>query len=55
MRLVHVEVLMLVTRHVRDEDSDRKAYQDVADELVEKFGTRLLLSECREPQDTEDP
>lgn len=54
MRVVHVEVLMLVTRHVRDEDSDQKAYQDVSDELVEKFGSRLLLSHCREPEDTEE-
>ena len=54
MRLVQVEVLMLVTRHVRDEDSDEKAYQDVADELIEKFGARLLLSHCRAPEDTEE-
>lgn len=45
---------MLVTRHVRDEDSDQKAYQDVADELVETFGSRLLLSHCRAPEDTEE-
>lgn len=49
-----MEVLMLITRHVQDDQTDEDAFMQVADELVDKFGGRLLLSQCRKPDDSDD-